>query len=192
VAEAKRRRAAAAAYAAAVRASNRHRRRRRIAAGLDRLDAPADSSGSSPSRRSPFRCLRWACGLVLRFGLVALLALLITAGAMLIDSDQTAALRTRGRSSVASAVAWGKGPGARGLDQLGVAYRSAVERIPPNWIAASWHSRSTASAATESIETAGRGSGAGSGGIELSWRQLHSVNTSPATRVTGDSAPKSR
>ena len=177
--EAKRRRAAVAAYAAVVRASNR----RRIAAKLDRLSASADSSSKSLRCHSAFRSLRWSRGVLLRFGMVALLALLITTGALFIDSDQTAALRTDGHSGVISAVAWGKDAGARGLGQLEGACRIVVERIRPAWINP---------APTESVESAGGGDGAGGGGIELSWRRLHPVNTSPAARATADSTPKSR
>jgi hypothetical protein len=158
-----------------VRASNR---RRRIAAGLDRLSALAESSGSQPRRRSSFRCLRSTGGLLLRFGLVALLALLITAGALFIDSDQIAALRTRSHSSVASAVAWGKDAGAHGINQLGVTCRCTGECFRSAWINP---------APTESVESAGLGDSAGGGGIEL-----NSVHTGPAARETADSTPKSR
>ena len=89
-------------------------------------------------------------------------------------------------------MAWGQYASARGIDQLGGAYRSAVECVSPRWVAASWHSSSAAGAVTESLNTASKGGGAGGGGIELSWRQLHSVKTSPITHETADSTPKSR
>jgi len=154
-----------------VRAFNR----RRAAAGLDRLSASADSSGSPPRRRSSFRCLRWVFSLLLRFGLVALL---ITAGALFIDSDQTSDLRKDGHSGVTSAVAWGKDAGARGLGQLGVACRCTGDCFRSAWINP---------APTQAVDTAGLGDSAGGGGIEL-----NSVHTGPAARATDDSAPKSR
>jgi len=83
MAEAKRRRAAAAAFAAVAQASNR----KRIEARLARRNASAAQpiSSSCGSTRSAFRCVRSTCALLLKFGLVALLALLVTAGTMLAE-----------------------------------------------------------------------------------------------------------
>ena len=151
-----------------------------------------EPQGGDPCRYSPRGCLRWISGVLLRFGLVALLALLITTGALFIDCDQTAVLNTRSHNSVGSAMEWGKVASARGFDQLGAAYHSAVKRIRPSWVAASWHSSSATGAVTDPVKAARRCGGTGGGGIELSWRQLHSVKANFTTRVTADSTPKSR